>query len=67
MHTQTEPQSRTLWRVETLADDCDVSKRTIWRAISAKQLRTVKIGRATLITDESRRQWLASLETAAAA
>lgn len=55
------PEVRSLWRVSTLAYDCDVSERTIWRAIKAGDLETVRIGRATLVTDASRRLWLARL------
>lgn len=60
-------EPRSLWRVATLAADLDVSERTVWRLIADDKLTTVRIGRATLVTNESRERWLASLQQAAAA
>lgn len=53
------------WRVKPLAKAAHLSERQIYRLLDEGVLKSIKVGRARLITDESVRQWLT--EQAAAA
>jgi excisionase family DNA binding protein len=53
----------------TVAEVCDrlrVSRRTVYRLIEAGSIRTVHIGRRTLVTERELRAYLAYLESRAA-
>jgi excisionase family DNA binding protein len=67
MQSETEPGPRLAWRVNQLAEAVGLSERQIYRLQEEGKLKGVKVGRARLITDESVRGWLASLQQARAA
>ena len=69
MQTQSESLEtpRLAWRVNQLAEAVGLSERQIYRLQDEGKLKSVKVGRARLITDESVRRWLADLQRAAAA
>ena len=48
--------------VETLAEDHDLCKGTIYNEIARGNLRTIKVGRRRLITADQEAQWLRKCE-----
>ena len=52
---------RRLMRITTASQSADVSRSTIYRAISAGELEAVKLGTATAITVASFDRWIAGL------
>ena len=58
---QGESPRRTLWRIEEFAAAHGISKRQAYKLLERGALKGVRVGRRTLITDASRRRWLARL------
>jgi hypothetical protein len=53
--------ARALWSVAEFALNHGISTRQVYALLGRAQLDGVRVGRRTLITDESRLSWLASL------
>lgn len=60
-------QSRIAWRRDELARAVGLCTRQIVRLEERGDLKSVRVGRAVLVTDESVRSWLASLQSPQAA
>jgi excisionase family DNA binding protein len=54
--THTQPPRRRLHTVEDVCAVVHLSRATVWRLIKNDALKTVPIGRRTLVTDESLQQ-----------
>ncbi|GAM99117.1 hypothetical protein U91I_02757 [alpha proteobacterium U9-1i] len=59
--TRNDTASRELWPVSDFCAAHGVSKTTVYELIVAGKLTAVKIGRRSLITEESRRAWRETL------
>ncbi len=55
-HKEAHMDRKILYSVNNAADQLDVGRSTIYGLIAAKKLTVVKIGRRTLITDQSIRK-----------
>lgn len=54
-----------LYTIPMIAKILSVSVRTVWNLVSSKQIRTVKVGRATRITEEDLDRYLERIKAEA--
>ena len=55
-----KPKYRPFWTIQDLAENLDVSPRTVWRWIDAEDLIVHRFGRSVRIADNDRRAFLAA-------
>ena len=61
MQTNDESPEREFWPIPEFCAAHGLSKTTVYELLAAKRLEAVKVGSKTLITEESRKRWCASL------